>query len=314
MLSKIAQEIKLTLNNYSKDDQIIFQNRIIPIKLENFKTIQNSVVSKKIAFVDGGQAEIISTGNFCLSFVRIFAQIFEKNKKLDSYKNEFYLFTKAKWFKNDLFYESKIFPLGEKIIDEEDLLISSNDSSLRTGIERAPIGKITNMARRFAELSLASKLEVDYIILDGTLQATFLNEERYLSKLKNNVSGLAKTSSLFTTSGNNPTVLLSSIAPDGCWNYFLEGNTYFLKLNLRSKHVFRFEGNKEVLSYLMENSNDALFLGYPYGLIFVDKMARVSNMEKKQLSLSFLLRNDNKELMSYLSSTNAHQILDNLEY
>ena len=306
MLTEISQEIKAMLNQFSAEDNIIFNNKIIRINKENFQEITANE-NKTIAFIDGGQAEIISTGNFCLSFIRIAAVFFNNNKKINQTKKEFYLFTKAKYLNNDLYYESKIF--GDKSINEEDLLISSNDSSIKTGSERAPISKITNMARRFAELSLAKEIQADHIILDGTLEPTFKNEEKYIP---DNVSALAKSSSLFTTSGNSPVILLNKIGLSNCWSYFLENKTYFVKLNSKAKHVLRFEGNKEVLPHLIHNSNDALFLGYPYGLIFVDQIARVSNSEKNSLKMNFLLRKDNQEIAEYLSTSNAHEILDNI--
>jgi hypothetical protein len=304
MLNQITHHIKELLTNFSEQDSILFNNKTYPINKENFETIIPNT-NKTIAFIDGGQAEILKAGNFCLSFIRVYAVVFESNKKVKDYKNEFYLFTKAV-YKDDIFYESKIFPLTEKIINENDLLISSNDSSIKTGLERAPITKVTNMARRFAELSLAKEIQADFIILDGTLEPSFRNEEKYLT---NNLSALAKSSQLFTTSGNSPVILLNKVGPVNCWLYNLNETTKFIKLNPKAKHVFRFEGNPEVLPYLIENSQDALFLGYPYGLILVDKLARVSNSEKTSLNLKFML---NDEISEYLTTTNAHDILDNL--
>ena len=315
MISKIFQDMKELLLNFSDNDQIIFNNKQIKIDKNNFQPIRKLELQKKIAFIDGGQAEIISTGNFCLSFIRVFAQIFKNNVKKKNHLEEFYLFTKAKWVDEELIYESKIYPIDEKegLVDEKDLLISSNDNTIRTGTERAPISKVTNMARRFAELALAKKLKADYIVLDGTLEPTFKNEQKYLLRLGDHVCALAKSSSLFTTSGNSPVVLLNRIGPaNSCWNYFLDKKTRFVKLNQNAKHVFRFEGDQETLPYLVKNSSDALFLGYPYGLIFVDRIARVSNNEKSSLKAKFLLRKENKELVNYLNNNNAHHILDNL--
>ncbi|MEK6938422.1 MAG: hypothetical protein AABX04_05235 [Nanoarchaeota archaeon] len=315
MLSLISAEIKQILSSFPSEDQIIFNNKLLKVDSNNFASIVPSNSSKTIAFIDGGQAEILSAGNFCLSFIRVFAQVFQRDTKINTEKREFYLFTKAKWVKEEIFYESKIFPvLGHKLIHESDLLLSSNEATVKTGIERASISKISNIARRFAELSLAAELQykVDFVVLDGTLERTFTNEEKYLSKLNPNVSALAKTSSLFTVQGNSPVVLLNKLSPSGCWKYFLEGNSYFVKLNEKAKHVFRFEGNAEVLPLLLSNSTDTLFLGYPYGLILADKMARVSNEEKNSLKMNFLLKAENKEIAKYLSSSNAHDILDNL--
>jgi hypothetical protein len=309
MITEISQEIRNIINNYTSEDQLIFNNKLLKIDRKHFQQIgKNS--GKSITFIDGGQAEILSSGNFCLSFIRIFAQTFRDNNKERSYKKEFYLFTRAKWINNDLYYQSKLF--GDKLYNEEILEISSNDQSIKTGSERAPISKIANMARRFAELSLAQNIESDFVVLDGTLEPTYKNEEKLISELKENVCALAKTSSLFTTSGNSPVILLNKIGPQQEWNYFIENQTYFVKLNEKAKHVFRFEGKKEILPYLIDNCSDALFLGYPYGLIVADKLARVSNAEKSSLKINFLLRKENKEIINYLNSSNAHEILDNL--
>jgi len=310
MLTKISAHLKEKIATFSDEDKIIFNNNLIEINKTNFQEIKEEQPNKTIAFIDGGQAEIISTGNFCLSFIRVAALISQNNKKIDSIKKEFYLLTTAKYQDNDLVYESKMF--GDQLIKEEDILISSNDNSIKTGTERAPISKVVNMARRFAELSLAATINSDFIVLDGTLEPTFKDEEKYLMKLNNNISALAKSSSLFTISGNSPVILLNKIGLCACWNYFLDDKTYFVKLNENSKHVFRFEGNKEVLPFLITNCNDALFLGYPYGLIAVDKLARVSNAEKNSLKMNFLLRRENKEIVEYLHNSDAHSILDNL--
>lgn len=194
------------------------------------------------------------------------------------------------------------------------MLISSNDATIKSGVERAAISKITNIARRLSELFLAVKLQekVDFIIMDGNLDATYKNENKFTTKLNEKVSALAKTSSLFTVSGNSPVVLLNKLNPHSCWSYFVDGKTYFVKLHEKAKHVFRFDGNKEALSILMQNSHDAIFLGYPYGLIHTDKFARVSNEEKSALRMQFLLRKENKEILDYLSTSDAHEVLDKL--
>jgi hypothetical protein len=69
---------------------------------------------------------------------------------------------------------------------------------------------------------------------------------------------------------------------------------------------------RNILSFLIPCSQDALFPGYPYGLIFADQMARISNEEKKSLKMSFLLRKENQDVLKYLNNLNAHEILDNL--
>lgn len=318
MLSKISQHLKEKIQHFSDNDTLIFNNKTIDINKNNFVEIKKENNSKSIAFIDGGQAEILSAGNFCLSFIRVAALIFSAGKdgkekeivKKETIKKEFYLLTTAGYYENEIHYESKMF--GDKLIDESDLFISSNDTTIKNGTERAPINKVSNMARRFAELALAAKVNADFILIDGTLEKTFKNEEKYLHQLPTNVSALAKSSSLFTTQGNSPVVLLNKLSDFDCWSYFVEGKTFFAKLSKGARHIFRFEGEKEALPALINNSNDALFLGYPYGLIAVDKIARVSNTEKNSLKMKFLLQTENKEIAEYLNSANAHDILDNL--
>jgi len=308
MFQEITAHINKFLNNFSNEDSIILNNRTYPVKTENFQPLKVETNQRTIAFIDGGQAEIIKAGNFCLSFIRVYGIVLQNNRKIADYKKEFYLFTRAVWHDDDLFYESKLF--GDPIIDAEDLSISSNDSSIKTGQERAPITKVANMARRFAELSMVNNIQAEHILLDGTLEPTFRNEEKYLDKLPTNASALAKSSQLFTTSGNSPVILLNKLGPSGCWSYNLDENTKFVKLDEQAKHVFRFSGNTGILSDLITNSSDALFLGYPYGLLLVDRLARVSHAEKNSLKMRFLL--NNRELAEYLNATNSHDILDNL--
>jgi len=310
MISKISQQLRQTLNQFPQEqDQIIFQNQLHSINPQNFQPLPSPNSSQTISFVDGGQAEILSAANFCLSFIRVFAITFQQNKKISSQKNEFYLLTTAIYQDNQLSYQSQIFPLTEKLINEQDLFISSQHQTIQTSLERAPISKVTNIARRFAELALATRLDSDFIILDGTLQPTFLNEEKYLST---KLSALAKSSSLFTSSGNSPHIILNQLGPTTPWNYQLTDQTSFVKLHQNSKHVFRFEGNHNSLPLLAQNSHDSLFLGYPYGLLLADKFARISHQEKNSLKTQFLLKKENKFILDYLTTTNAHDILDNL--
>ncbi len=283
MMDRIAEHIKQSLI-IKEDDFIMVNNVSYKINKENYSKIE-SKFGKTIAYIDGGQAEIINGGNFCLSFIRVVAVVFDYNVKREI-RDEFYIFAT----KNT----ATIFPLGDRII--ADFTVEEE------------LTNIPNIARRCAELAMANKLEADYKLLDGTLELRHDEEKKHYSE---GLSALAKSSSLFTASGNSPIVILNKLGPEGTWKYKLNTNTSFVKLHPNAKHLFRFEG-KDCTSYLIENSKDALFLGYPYGLILADKLARISNEEKKSLQMKFLLNNKNKEIMQYLSAQNAHEILDSL--
>ena len=301
MITEISQYLQNHIQTL-ENDAIIFKNKLYQIDKDNFTNISSE--TQPITFIDGGQAEIISSANFCVTFIRVVAVEYP-SKKIS--KKEFYLVTTAQSNNNEIYYQSKIF--GDSIINEQDLYLSSEDSTIKTGRERAGISTIANIARRFAELSLASNYQ--HVLLDGSLDMKYKNEETYM---KSHLASVAKSSSLFTSSGNSPVVLLNSIGPEGTWKYEINNETSFVRLHESAKHVFRFDGNKSLLSSLISNSKDALFLGYPYGLILADQLARVSNSEKESLRMKFLLNKDNEKIVKYLQTSNAHSILDSLSF
>ncbi len=315
MLKDIAHHLTKKISSFTEEDSLVFNNKILPISKDNFSLISSIFTTpnsehKTISFIDGGQAEILSAGNFSVSFIRVAALRMQHKgneiiKKLE--KKEFFLVTTANYLNGDLIYESTIF--GDKIIDANDLLLSSNDATIKSGKERASISKITNVARRFAELALAGRQDSDYVLLDGSLETSYTNEEKY-AILPKNISALAKTCSLFTTSGNSPAVLLNNLGYRDSWVYTVDEKTSFVKLHPHSKYVFRFDGGLNILPSLLDNSKDAVFLGYPYGLLSVDQLARVSNSERNSLMLK--LRLYAKDITSYYNTSNAHAILDSL--
>ena len=82
MLQEISRHLRERINNFSPEDNLVFNNKITAINKNNFEEINPSASQRSIAFVDGGQAEILSAGNFCLSFIRVGAVVFENNKKV----------------------------------------------------------------------------------------------------------------------------------------------------------------------------------------------------------------------------------------
>jgi hypothetical protein len=319
MLNKISTHLHSILDTFSINDALMFKNKLFPIQQSNFSTITKSDESKLITFIDGGQAEILNSSNFCVSFIRIVGVTFVGMQKKDMQVHEFYVVTNSLVSEEKTEYISKIFTLkGENLVDEHLLRISSNDVTIRSGNQRAPIEKVANMARRFAEINLAKKItqlnqnKNGFVLLDGTLEATYQNEVELLQQLPINVCALAKTCSLMTQNGNNPVVLFSTIGPKVPWKYFVEEKTHFVQLHERSKHIFRFEGNVPILSSLLEHSTDSLFVGYPYGLVFVDKLARITNKEKDAQKMQFLLNKNNSKIAAYVHATNAHDILDSM--
>ncbi|MBI2666344.1 hypothetical protein HYX13_01900 [Candidatus Woesearchaeota archaeon] len=322
-LTHLTTALHEKISSFSTTDHFLLNNHAFSFDKKLFQPlIFSSSPTPTIAFIDGGQAELIVAGNFCVSFIRVAALIMQGEKKILQEKKEFFLLTTAKSHKEEIWYESKIFseqidisvPTNQDsfFLNEQDLFVSSQDPSLKSGTERAPITRVAGMARRFAELFLAAQVakNADFLLLDGTLEKTYSQEEKYLQQLPKNSNALAKSSSLFTTSGNGPSLFLQQNGPSGCWNYQVKENISFVKLHEKAKHVFRFEGTPELLPFLLPGCTDATFLGYPYGLILADQLARVSNEEKKSLQMRFMLDKENKDILEYLTTSNAHDILD----
>jgi hypothetical protein len=306
VIQEITEKLHELIDSFPPDDEILFNNTPLPIDQRNFTPLAPKT-GKSIAFVDGGQAEILSASNFCLSFIRIFSVTFRGRQKISSQKYECYLLTTCEYRDTTLFYRSTLFSEQGKLIDENDLQFSATDPLLRTGNRKCAINKIANIARRFAELSLAAQCQADYVVLDGTLEISYPHEEKYRERLGDNVSALAKTTDIVTVHGNNPSLLLHH---PGCWRYIINEQVCFVKLHEQSEYIFRFEGNREVLPYLLTHSTDPVFLGYPYGLLYADRYARVSQKENDMMKLQCVIKND--RLRTYLHSQDAHDILDTM--
>lgn len=311
-----------------------------PISKTNFHDFKEADSGKKIAFVDGGNAEILKAPNFSLHFIRTFACVYQKKKKIAMKKHEFYALIHSAAENNEIVYKTRLFPIKKAVLlDENELSFSSFDPTLRTGLHRADISRVGDAIRRFAELRAAVEVlgDSDVVILDGNLQATITSENKYLEELYQKalekevlVTALAKTSTIFTKKGNSMSGLLNEIGPKDRWYYYPIANIssedhqaklFFVRLHEKSDYVFRFEAHnknmfkpEELFGLLASISKDPVFLGYPYGLIEADRFARVTNEEKESLKIQFIVKAGKtwNKLVKYVNSTNAHDVLDSI--
>ena len=310
------------------------------LDLKNFHEIKKLNLDKKIIFVDGGNAEIIASANFSLNLIRVCYVVYQNNRKTNIKKFEILAFIKAINKNNEIYYKTSFFKT-KNYIELEEISFNSFDHTLMLGTNRAEISSVANAIRRFAELRLAKQIaeekKADILVLDGNLQSTLTNENKYLNELyescnKNNVvlTALSKTNSLFTENGNLLSIVLDNISNLPSWFYYpiveINNNNhkaemFFVKFHNKSKHVFRFEifnqqksKAEETINILATNCIDPIFIGYPYGLVEADRIARVSNQEKESLKTMFLVKLRNKNIDKYLSSINAHEILDKISF
>src|SRR5947208_1964886 len=56
---------------------------VYPFAKENFHPIEENLNSRRIAFVDGGNQELIAAPNFSVQLNRIYFNIFEGTKRID---------------------------------------------------------------------------------------------------------------------------------------------------------------------------------------------------------------------------------------
>jgi len=298
---------------------------------ENFHDINEC--KGQIAFIDGGNNAIFESSRFSLHFCRVYYTIYNDNKRVKFAKKEFYVLASS----NFNAIELEVFGIDFKVKE-----INLFDKTLAKGTHRVRVSEAANACRKLSELYFASELvdELDpssVIVLDRDLEASMTGEKELFDKLflkakeKNVVvCGIAKTSRLFTETGDSALGAVILIAPEGAWAYYpivkIENDLHrvemcFVKLHPQSKYVFRFEifnlqkdRIDSVLGMLRVNSKDPVFLGYPYGLIEADKMARVSNDDAEYLKVKLTSKAGSKrdKIIEYMKTVDAHSVLDNI--
>lgn len=312
----------------------IHENQDI-INTSKIKKINSIKSNNKIVFIDGGQTEIIKKPDLSLQFIRIVGVVFKDNKKIKSYKKEFFLIIYTENKNDKIMYKTETIPISGETNNCE-IEIDSFDNSIREGNERASISNIGNIFRRFSEIDIGVEIckELDFndiIILDGTLKCCVKGEKEHMKNLyeianKNKViiSSIQKTSNTLVKNAKSIISMINNIDkkisfyydPDiECDGY----HSYIIKLNPKAKYSFEFniynnENIENTLGIISSNSNDSVFLGYPYGLILADRLARVTNNEKEHLIIKIKSKfnSDWKNIESGIRALDSHNILDNV--
>jgi hypothetical protein len=247
---------------------------LLPFPPASFVPIKDVESNIRMAFVDGGNQEILGAPNFSVQINRVYFNILKGRGRLAPKslprKIEFYSATVSDFRDGEIFYDTRVFPLRDEfadfVPDERYLSFSSRDRTVTVGNRRADIRIVATMARRFAEWGLAKHIvekeleKGDLIVHDGTLQTSHTNEQVYTAGAfgvavgKGVIfAGLSKTSRLFTTTGLSLLGAVQKLAEDyrvkGPWclpiakvvnvkhNAFL----YVIKLHESAKYVFRYE-------------------------------------------------------------------------
>jgi hypothetical protein len=248
-----------------------------------FSHLPKLTENRRIAFVDGGNAELICAPNFAVGFNRIYFGLFEGNKRFESsaipQKIEFYVVCYATMDADKIIYKTELVPVKDEwskfLPEPAHLNFNSFDRTIMLGSQRAPITRVLSVARVFAEWRFSGEIaknvlhKGDVIVRDGTLQTSVTNERKYAneaydSALENGVyfTALSKTSTLFTTTGLPLFSVIGSLADESS----VKGNTWYyhpiaeitqpdhratmfaVKLHPESEYVFRFETLKDQVS------------------------------------------------------------------
>lgn len=311
------------------------------IKKKDFVPLQRRRSQKPLIFIDGGNNELYSSPTLSLSFLRAAAITFTSNSRRHIENIQSPLIVESKISeKKRLCFSAKF-----KAFPELDFNIAIDDASIKENGKVPSISKIALIARRLLELKLAEKIADDVeqssiMIMDGSLENGTDIERKIFSTIKKRceeknilLSSLVKTNRIISQEGLDLIRLLSISSPGGEW--FIKGSDLeedkeikgikriFVKLNRKSEHIFRFEiiqeqaGNvdlSKILGILVSNSNDPMFLGYPYGLILADKHGKVGNIEKEYLltKLKTELGDDNRKMDNLRSSIDSHSYIDRI--
>ncbi len=293
-MKKLVDKLDSTIKEHDVGNPF-FSNpeyKTFPLSKENFEPIKPIESKRKFVFVDGGNQEILGAPNFSIQFNRVYFNIFEINQRIlwDSMPSrvEFLSATNSRFYEDEIFYDTSIFPLEDKHRDllpnEADLSFNSFDRTVTIGTQRADIARVASIARKFAEWEYAfhvvnGEMEKDNVlVLDGTLQTGFTNELKYASKVRRAtkskgviLTGVSKTSHLFTTTGLSLLGAVNKFAEDCDLSFdswyirIAEVSTtdhnaviYVVKLHPMSNHVFRFEVSRDQSKQLGDEGMDEI--------------------------------------------------------
>jgi hypothetical protein len=257
-------------NPFFKDPRV----RTYPLAKTGFRPIKLTDLKCKVAFVDGGNQEIVGASDFSAQLNRMYFGLWNCSERILEKtmprRLEFFSSTSSRFTNDQVYYDTSVFPVHEEqremLPKETDLTFDSTDRTVTVGNQRADIGRVASIARVFAEWRFAAEIveqeleKNDVLVMDRTLQTAFKNEHKYLADLvkKANqkgviVTGLSKTCALFTDTGLSLIGALSKLAEDSG----IEQEWYFpiaeidasdhnamvlaVRLHRDAKRIFRYE-------------------------------------------------------------------------
>ena len=280
-------------------------------------------------WIDGGNSEIFGSPSYSYQKVRVVGIFWCGKSSVLTRKLDV-----------ECFIDSDL----KIVVESDDELVKSvvgilNSSELvaNVGQVKTP-GDMVDILRRCLEIRLLNVMmnegDVCFGVLDGNLIASTNYEETLLKGLVGkNVFAVSKSSNIATTGMSIFSELdkRANIKGDvGSWfvedvlvpkSNFIFGKVLFSKLHKKSKLILKIDylGGDDFINNLGEIerlSKDPVFLGYPYPLVKVDQLARVSNEEIEFFKTKILVRAKEKglKLESEDLQKSGHSILDSIRF
>ncbi|MDF1537904.1 MAG: DNA double-strand break repair nuclease NurA [Candidatus Thorarchaeota archaeon] len=265
-----------------------------PLNPDNFNPIERVESDRRIAFLDGGNQEIVGAPNFSIQINRIYFCIFDGKKRVSPEnipnKIEYFSATYSDFRDGQIFYDTIIIPLDDRysgyIPNEGDLSFNSMDRAVMQGNMRAGISRVASIARRFGEWEFSrhvidKELQAgDIFVADGTLQAAFPNESQYVNRVfeaakKSGAiaTGLSKSCTLFTDTGLSLVGAIRLLAEKEqisypAWIYHPivdifepthRASLYIAKLNSVADRIYRYEIYQDQAKSLSDDDFNEIF-------------------------------------------------------
>lgn len=264
--------------------------RDVPIDSKYFVSL--SPDDGKIIFVDSGSGEVVRGANVCVMFVRVCAICYDNNRRV----------------KRDV--EESFIVVSRGVASVIDMQ-GHKRKLIEVPLSFGTPSEIAGYARKLLEFEQLQKYD-GFVVRDGDLEVREEVGQKLISTLKGPVVGLSKTTTLTTNTGASAPLVLRRMGPQGVWLYDANESLKFVKLHPNSNYVFRCDViGRPNWGALVKNSTDPVFLGYPYGLLDVDKHAQVTRQELAQLRARFMLQT-REEFRDIETALDAHDILDAL--
>jgi hypothetical protein len=268
----------------------------VPFSKGNFHPIRENDAS--LCFVDGGNNTIYLSPVRAIQMVRLYGSWFDSNGRRAGKKKYTYIV--------DVDYDADSENYIARIYDVDNSGLYNDRMKIAPGTLRdRAISEVGGYIRRLGEWLMMERLATegvcDFIIHDGTLQTGAPDEYSYQNRVfnkTNGIAGLSKTCTLRTSRGFALVAAVNYISKRygvrAPWYYYpvaknipgIKGDMYIVKFRESSEYAFRTEIYpehlaEEILGALLAHSDDATFIGYPYGLLDADIKARIRDEEAK---------------------------------